>query len=163
MNAGAMGSWMFDVVDRIKFVDYQGKVHERPASELYVEYRGCPLLKNHLAIEAVLKGEPSSTTLVKERMNQFSAKRWGSQPAAPSAGCIFKNPATSPAGKLIEELGLKGTRVGGASVSDVHGNFIVNDGSATADDVLKLIDLVKSRARQTKGIELKTEVQIVGG
>jgi UDP-N-acetylmuramate--alanine ligase len=163
MNAGAMGSWMFDVVDRIKFVDYHGEVHERPASELYVEYRGCPLLKNHLAIEAVLKGEPSSTALVKERMNQFSAKRWGSQPAAPSAGCIFKNPATSPAGKLIDELGLKGTKVGGASVSDVHGNFIVNDGSATADDVLKLIDLVKSRARQKKGVELKTEVQIVGG
>ena len=162
MNAGAMGSWMFDVVDRIKFVDYHGEIHERPASELYVEYRGCPLLKNHLAIEAVLKGEPSSTTLVKERMNQFSAKRWGSQPAAPSAGCIFKNPETSPAGKLIDELGLKGTKVGGASVSDVHGNFIVNDGTATADDVLKLIELVKRRARQTKGVELKTEVQIVG-
>ena len=163
MNAGAMGSWMFDVVDRVKFVDFHGQIHERPASELYVEYRGCPLLKNHLAIEAVLKGEPSSTEIVKERMNQFSAKRWGSQPAAPSAGCIFKNPATLPAGKLIDELGLKGTRVGGASVSDVHGNFIVNDGSATADDVLKLIELVKSRARTAKGVELKTEVQIVGG
>ena len=163
MNAGAMGAWMFDVVERVRFVDYQGEVHERPASDLYVEYRGCPLLKNHLAIEAVLKGQPSTVGDVKERMNQFSSKRWGTQPAAPSAGCIFKNPGPMPAGKLIDELGLKGTRVGGAAVSDVHGNFIVNDGTATADDVLKLIDLVKQRARQGKGIALKTEVQIVGG
>ena len=163
MNAGAMGSWMFDVVERVRFVDYQGNVHERPAGDLYVEYRGCPLLKNHLAIEAVLKGQPSSVGDVKERMNQFSSKRWGTQPAAPSAGCIFKNPGPMPAGKLIDELGLKGTRVGGATVSDVHGNFIVNDGTATAEDVLTLIELVKKRARQGKGIELKTEVQIVGG
>ena len=163
MNAGAMGSWMFDVVDSIRFVDFHGEIHERPASELYVEYRGCPLLKNHLAIEAVLKGEPSTVSLVKERMDQFSAKRCGSQPAAPSAGCIFKNPGALPAGKLIDDLGLKGTRVGGASVSEVHGNFIVNDGSATAEDVLRLIELVKQRARQSRGIELRTEVQIVGG
>ncbi len=163
MNAGAMGSWMFDIVERIRFVDFQGEIHERDVKDLYIEYRGCPLLRDHLAIEAVLKGQPSSEEQVKERMNQFSNKRWGTQPAAPSAGCIFKNPGTLPAGKLIDELGLKGTRVGGASVSDVHGNFIVNDGSASADDVLKLIEIIKGRARQNRGIELKTEVQIVGG
>jgi len=163
MNAGAMGSWMFDIVERIRFVNYKGEIHEREAKELYIEYRGCPLLRDHLAIEAVLKGQPSSEERVKERMNQFSQKRWGTQPAAPSAGCIFKNPGKTPAGKLIDELGLKGTRVGGASVSDVHGNFIVNDGTATADDVLNLIEIIKGRARQSRGIELKTEVQIVGG
>ncbi len=163
MNAGAMGAWMFDVVERVRFLDYGGRFHERTTAELHVEYRRCPLFENHLAVEAVLHGQPSSEADVGERMRRFSAKRWESQPAAASAGCIFKNPASIPAGQLIDELGLKGARVGGASVSDVHGNFIVNDGSATAEDVLKLIDLLKSRVRQSRGIELKTEVQIVGG
>lgn len=163
MNAGAMGSWMFDVVERVRFLDYGGQFHERPAAELHVEYRRCPLFENHLAVEAVLRGEPSSEADVGERMKRFSAKRWESQPAAASAGCIFKNPASIPAGKLIDELGLKGTRVGGASVSEIHGNFIVNDGRATAEDVLNLIDLLKKRVRQSRGIELKTEVQIIGG
>jgi UDP-N-acetylenolpyruvoylglucosamine reductase len=95
-------------------------------------------------------------------MESFSRKRWESQPSQASAGCIFKNPRTIAAGKLIDELGLKGTRVGGASVSDVHANFIVNDGSATARDVLNLIDLIKERARSARGIELETEVEILG-
>jgi len=96
------------------------------------------------------------------RMNQFSQKRWSSQPAAPSAGCMFKNPASVPAGKLIEELGLKGTRVGGALISLEHGNFLVNDGGATAADVLALMELVRDKARQERGIELRTEVELIG-
>jgi len=99
---------------------------------------------------------------VTERMAKFSEKRWDSQPAAPSAGCIFKNPKTIPAGKLIDELGLKGTRVGGAAVSDVHGNFIVNEGNATARDVLNLIEVIRERARSARGVNLETEVEILG-
>jgi UDP-N-acetylenolpyruvoylglucosamine reductase len=162
MNAGAMGSWLFDVVEKIRFMDYSGVAHERMASEVNVEYRGCPLFKTHIAIGAVLKGTPATKETVASRMEQFSAKRWESQPKEPSAGCIFKNPKTIPAGKLIDELGLKGTRVGGAMVSDVHGNFIVNDGSATASDVLSLIDVVKQRVKSARGIELETEVEILG-
>ena len=95
-------------------------------------------------------------------MNAFSRKRWDSQPAAPSAGCIFKNPLTIPAGKLVDELSLKGARVGGAYVSAEHGNFIVNDGTATAQDILELIELIRARALQERAIELETEVEIVG-
>ncbi len=95
-------------------------------------------------------------------MNEFSRQRWDSQPAAPSAGCIFKNPLTIPAGKLVDELGLKGARVGGAYVSAEHGNFIVNDGTATAQNILELIELIRARARAQRGIELETEVEIVG-
>ena len=134
----------------------------RAASELNVEYRACPLLKTHIALGAVLQGQPASPEAVAGRMAKFSEKRWESQPAAPSAGCIFKNPAAIPAGKLIDELGLKGTRVGGAAVSDVHGNFIVNDSTATARDVLGLIELVQERARTARGLELQTEVEILG-
>jgi UDP-N-acetylmuramate--L-alanine ligase/UDP-N-acetylenolpyruvoylglucosamine reductase len=162
MNAGAMGSWLFDVVESIRFMDYAGAVHERRASEVNVEYRGCPLFKDHLALEAVLHGHPASKEAIQAKMESFNRKRWESQPSQPSAGCIFKNPATVPAGRLIDELGLKGSRVGGAVVSDVHANFIVNDGTATAQDVLNLIAMIKDRARTARGIELETEVQILG-
>jgi UDP-N-acetylenolpyruvoylglucosamine reductase len=162
MNAGAMGSWLFDVVESIRFMEYSGRACDRKAGEVCVEYRGCPLFKNHVALGAVLKGVRATKEAVAERMQQFSQKRWESQPAASSAGCIFKNPKTIPAGKLIDELGLKGTRVGGAVVSDVHGNFIVNDGHATAQDVLNLIEIVKQRAKTARGIELETEVEILG-
>jgi len=162
MNAGAMGSWMFEVVESVRFMDLTGQAHERKASEIYVEYRGCPLFKDHIALGAVLKGVPADKETIAERMNTYSHKRWESQPAAPSAGCIFKNPKTIPAGKLIDELGLKGMRVGAAVVSDVHGNFIVNEGGARAQDVLNLIDLVKKKVRESRGIDLETEVQIIG-
>jgi UDP-N-acetylenolpyruvoylglucosamine reductase len=162
MNAGAMGSWIFEAVDSIRFMDYSGGVHERKASEVYVEYRGCPLFKDHIALGAVLKGQPASEETIARRMQSYSQKRWDTQPAAASAGCIFKNPGEIPAGRLIDELGLKGIRVGGAVVSDVHGNFIINDGNATARDVLNLIDVIKDRAKSSRGIDLVTEVQIIG-
>jgi len=162
MNAGAMGSWMFEVVERIRFMDFSGNVHERKASEVNVEYRGCPLFKTHIALGAVLHGTPASKEVIQERANQFNAKRWETQPAQPSAGCIFKNPKAVPAGKLIDELGLKGTKRGGAMISTVHGNFIVNEGNATAKDVLELIDFVKQTAKARRGIELETEVEIIG-
>jgi UDP-N-acetylenolpyruvoylglucosamine reductase len=162
MNAGAMGSWMFEVVESVRFMDYGGQVHERKASEIYVEYRGCPLFKDHIALGAVLKGVAADKETIAQRMNTYSHKRWESQPAAPSAGCIFKNPKTISAGKLIDELGLKGTRVGAAVVSDVHGNFIINEGGASARDVLNLIEIVKQRVKESRGIDLQTEVEIIG-
>ncbi|MFO1497429.1 MAG: UDP-N-acetylmuramate--L-alanine ligase [Verrucomicrobiota bacterium] len=162
MNAGAMGSWLFDIVNTIRFMDWNGEVHERRASEVNVEYRGCPLFKDHIALGATLQGQPAAAEAIQARMESFSRKRWDSQPNQPSAGCIFKNPGSVPAGRLIDELGLKGTRVGGAVVSDVHANFIVNDGTATARDVLNLIEVIKERARTSRGVELETEVQILG-
>ncbi|HVV71882.1 MAG TPA: UDP-N-acetylmuramate dehydrogenase, partial [Verrucomicrobiae bacterium] len=162
MNAGAMGGAIFDVVRSVRLMDLGGQVVERKISELEIKYRGCPTLKTHIALGARLEGQPGSRQEIEQRMNQFSQKRWQSQPAAPSAGCIFKNPPTVPAGKLIDELGLKGTRVGGALVSAEHGNFIINDGTATARDVLELIELIRERARAARGIELETEVEIIG-
>ncbi len=162
MNAGAMGCWTFDVVESIRYMDRAGGVHEAEAREVPVEYRSCPLLLDHIALGAVLKGHPASREVVDQRLKAFNKKRWESQPAAPSAGCIFKNPVLIPAGKLIDELGLKGTRVGQAMVSHEHGNFIVNEGTATAREVLELIEIIRQRARQERGIELATEVEIVG-
>jgi UDP-N-acetylenolpyruvoylglucosamine reductase len=162
MNAGAMGSATFDRVESIRYMTSQGEIIDLPSSKIRVEYRNCPLLRDHIALSAVLHGEPAPKETIEAKLKECSEKRWKSQPAAPSAGCIFKNCITIPTGRLVQELGLKGTRIGGAVVSDVHGNFIVNDRNASANDVLALIELVKERARTERGIELHTEVQIVG-
>jgi UDP-N-acetylenolpyruvoylglucosamine reductase len=162
MNAGAMGGAIFDVVESVRLMSLDGMVKERPARELAAAYRSCPTLTTHIALSAVLRGQPGPREAITQRMNNYSRKRWQSQPAAPSAGCMFKNPTSISAGKLIDELGLKGMRVGGALVSAEHGNFIVNDGTTTARDVLELIEIIRQRARAERGIELETEVEVVG-
>jgi UDP-N-acetylenolpyruvoylglucosamine reductase len=162
MNAGAMGSATFDFVEEVRFMSLDGEVKSLPAGKVDAQYRQCALFRDHVALGALLEGRPASREEIGEKMGVYSQKRWNSQPAAPSAGCIFKNPLTTPSGKLIQELGLKGTRVGRAVVSDVHGNFIVNEGGATAREVLELIEVIKERARTLRGIELHTEVEIVG-
>ncbi len=162
MNAGAMGSWMFEWVESVRFMDHAGLIFELPAGDLVVEYRGCPFFKTHIALAAVLKAQPAPREVIDQRAKELNHKRWESQPAQPSAGCIFKNPQTIPAGKLIDELGLKKTKIGGAMVSDIHGNFIVNDGQATAKDVLELIEHIKQTAKAQRGIDLHTEVEIIG-
>jgi UDP-N-acetylenolpyruvoylglucosamine reductase len=162
MNAGAMGGALFDLVESVRVMDFQGQVQTRTSREVNVEYRCCDTLKSHVALSAQLRGRPGVREEIQRRMMEFSQKRWDSQPAAPSAGCIFKNPPSIAAGKLVDELGLKGTRIGGAFISAEHGNFIVNDGTATAGEVLELIEMIRQRARERRGIELETEVEIIG-
>src|SRR5688572_19677714 len=162
MNAGAMGGSMFQVVETVRMMDISGTILEKTAVEIPVEYRNCLLFKTHVALSTVLIGRAAHRQEIERKMEECSQKRWSSQPAAPSAGCIFKNSLTVPTGRLIQEIGLKGTRRGGAVISDVHGNFIVNEGNASARDVLELIELVKESARNARSIELHTEVQIVG-
>jgi UDP-N-acetylenolpyruvoylglucosamine reductase len=163
MNAGAMGGWTLERVTQLRCVSPLGEIRELPIAEVPFTYRSCPLLTTHIALGATLRGSNETAEAVKTRMDGYSQKRWDSQPNQPSAGCTFKNPAPDlPAGKLIDQLGLKGTRVGDAMVSDVHANFFVNLGSATARNVLDLIELVRVRAREAHGVELETEVEIVG-
>lgn len=162
MNAGAMGSATFDCVESVCAMDREGVVTVHAASALDARYRHCGFFEHHIALSAAFRGRTAPTDEIEARMKTLSSKRWETQPAAPSAGCMFKNPDTIPAGRLIEELGLKGARAGGAQISEVHGNFFVNDGSATARDVLNLIELVRDRALKDRRIALETEVQIVG-
>jgi UDP-N-acetylenolpyruvoylglucosamine reductase len=163
MNAGAMGRATFDVVQKVRFMDEAGNVETREASQVPFEYRSCALFKTNIVLEATFRGQPDSKEEIAKRSEEFNKARWESQPKEPSAGCIFKNPSrTITAGKLIDELGLKGQRRGGAVVSTVHGNFIVNQGGATAADVLELIELIKTRAKSERGLEMREEVEIVG-
>jgi UDP-N-acetylmuramate--L-alanine ligase/UDP-N-acetylenolpyruvoylglucosamine reductase len=162
MNAGAMGSEIFDVVERVRFMTHTGRIDERGSSGMKATYRSCPMLMNNIALGAVLHGEPSDFEAVRINMEKYRQRRTMSQPNASSAGCMFKNPDEKPAGKLVEECGLKGISVGGASVSDEHGNFFTNDGTASAADLIELLNLVRKRVREASGIDLELEVQIVG-
>ena len=162
MNAGAMGAQTFENVVRVRYLDANGEAHTKTRDELDVHYRSFPLLEKNFAVSAVFRGQPAPLEEIVRKLEASQEKRRTSQPAAKSAGCIFKNPDSCPAGKLIDELGLKNSRVGKARVSEVHGNFIVNEGGATAAEMLELIDRIKATARAKRGIELETEVQIVG-
>ena len=162
MNAGAMGSQTFETITRIRYLDAEGNAHDKKREELEVHYRHFPLLEKNFGVSATFRAAPAKREQIEARLHESQEKRRTSQPIAKSAGCIFKNPETCPAGKLVDELGLKNSAVGKARVSEVHGNFIVNDGGATATDMLALIDQIKKEAKAKRGIDLETEVQIVG-
>jgi UDP-N-acetylenolpyruvoylglucosamine reductase len=162
MNAGAMGGQTFDAVEVVRLMDFHGQISELPPAKMAVTYRCSAMLKTHIALGVIFKCHAAPREEIEQRMKSYNEKRWESQPAAPSAGCIFKNPAAIPAGKLVDELGLKGTRVGGAVVSAEHGNFIVNDGKAAARDVLELIEILKAKVKTARGLDLQTEVEIIG-
>jgi UDP-N-acetylmuramate--alanine ligase len=162
MNAGAMGGQTFDHIVSIRYLDREGNLHTKKRDELDVHYRDFPLLKENFAVAATFRATPAPREQIDSRLHKSQEKRRTTQPIAKSAGCIFKNPDKCPAGKLVDELGLKNSAVGKARVSEVHGNFIVNDGGATATDVLELIDRIKQVAKTKRGIKLETEVQIVG-
>jgi len=162
IKAGAMGIQTLDQVVRVRYCDQDGTIFAKTPAEMDVHYRNVPMLRQNYALSAVIQGQPGKTEEIDALIAESLAKRRQSQPVAASAGCIFKNPESIPAGKLIEELGFKNFSIGGARVSDVHGNFIVNDGGATSEDVITLIQEIKTAAERTRGIALETEVQIVG-
>lgn len=162
MNAGAMGIETFDQVLSVRYLDASGAVQEKSRDEILVRYRSVPEFNDQYCISAVFQGTPAPLEVIDANLQLSIDKRKSSQPIAASAGCIFKNPAACPAGKLIQELGLKEASVGPAKVSQVHGNFIVNEGGASASQVLELISRIRQTARRERGIDLETEVQIVG-
>ncbi|HMD60861.1 MAG TPA: UDP-N-acetylmuramate dehydrogenase, partial [Opitutaceae bacterium] len=163
MNAGAMGGWIFDVVDEVRLMSADGVVSTLPRSSMKVDYRHCADLRDSIALGAILRPVSGSDAgAVGRQIDDFRRRRHESQPREPSAGCMFKNPPGASAGRLIEESGLKGTRVGGAEVSSVHANFVVNRGNATSADVLELVRRVRAGVRKAKGVDLEPEVLLYG-
>jgi UDP-N-acetylenolpyruvoylglucosamine reductase len=163
MNAGAMGSWIFDLVERVQMLDEFGVYHDLPKAAFHFGYRKVEEISRGIALGAVLRGVDSETeTSIRGRIDSYSSTRKESQPRGASAGCIFKNPEGNYAGKLIDELGIKGMAVGAAEVSTVHGNFIVNRGGATADDVIQLIRQIRAKVKAESGYVLEPEVLLVG-
>jgi UDP-N-acetylenolpyruvoylglucosamine reductase len=113
-------------------------------------------------LQAVFKGKSDKPENIKQRWDESREKRKATQPVMASAGCTFKNPEEIPAGRLIDTLGLKGTSIGHAAVSEVHGNFVVNQGGASAREILQLIESIQQKAKAEQDIELETEVKILG-
>jgi UDP-N-acetylmuramate dehydrogenase len=137
-------------------------LRKQPAAALKFAYRHAAVPEGAILAEAVLETKPVESAKIGEQIKENLMKRKAAQPLEqPSAGSVFKNPPGFYAGKLIEEAGLKGTRIGDAMVSSKHANFIVNIEKATAKDVLDLIALIQERVYARSGIHLETEIKVI--
>jgi len=162
MNAGTHEGEIADVLKTLRIMDFEGHVKEYPKGELEFGYRRSRLPQG-IILGAYLKLKGAPRDEIRSRMDFSLNHRRKTQPLhLPNSGCIFKNPSRDSAGRLIDELQLKGHRVGDAEVSEKHANFIVNRGRATAADVLSLIREIRQRVKEEKGIEMDLEVMVVG-
>lgn len=163
MNAGTASRWFFDCVERVQVLLPNEGVPvwiERGKTDPVYRSSGFPAGTFFIGCELRLsRGEPEELLATARAMKAAKA---ASQPlSAASAGCIFKNPSPEmPAGRLVEELGLKGMRLGGAQISEVHGNFIINTGNARASEVAALVRRIRARAQEERGISLAMEIQL---
>jgi UDP-N-acetylmuramate dehydrogenase len=163
MNAGAYGSELKDVIEAVSLLYGEGRIKPCNRADLTFEYRNLSLPEGACVLSGVFVLARGSREAVEGRIREILRTRTGKHPLDyRNAGSIFKNPEGMPAGKIIEEAGLKGARIGGAQVSEKHGNFIVNLGSATARDICSLIEQVQKKVLETKGIALEPEVKIIG-
>lgn len=163
MNAGAYGKEIKDVVTEITLLDAYGQKKNFLRGEIKFNYRRTILPDESIILNARFKLEKGERGQTQERIKEIIQMRQEKHPLSyPNAGSIFKNMPQMPAGRIIEELGLKGRSVNDAEVSVKHANFIINKGKASATDVLTLIDLIVDRVKKEKGIELETEVIAIG-
>ncbi len=163
MNAGAYGGEIKDIVETVRLLDPAGGIREAFRGDLKFTYRNLDLSAETVIIGAVLRLRRSDGAAVSGKVKEIIDMRRGKHPLEyPSAGSIFRNPREIPAGKLIDQAGLKGFRIGDAQVSEKHGNFIINRGKAKAEEILSLIALIQRRVFETTGHRLRTEVKIIG-
>lgn len=164
MNAGAYGSEICDYVDEVTFMDEDYNVVAKPSKDIDFGYRHTEFMDGGgIIISVKLRLTPSSVDAVASKMDALLSKRTSKQPMNyPSCGSVFKRPSGGYAAKLIEDAGLKGASIGGAEVSTKHSGFIINKGGATANDITDLIKLVQKRVKKNSGIDLETEVRIIG-
>lgn len=163
MNAGAWGTEMKDVLESVDLLNGEGKVRTCPRAALRFEYRNLDLPEGACVLGGVFDLARGDRGAVEGRIREILKTRTGKHPLQyRSAGSVFKNPKGMPAGRIIDEAGLKGLTLGGARVSEMHGNFIVNLGSATAKDIIGLIEIVRDSIRTKTGIDLEPEVKIIG-
>ncbi|MCX7982480.1 MAG: UDP-N-acetylmuramate dehydrogenase [Syntrophales bacterium] len=163
MNAGAWGREIKDVLKDVSIANADGEIKCFPAETLPFRYRSLELKPSEVIVGAVFLLAPGEREKIEACIEEIWRKRRMRHPLDyPSAGSIFKNPPGKSAGRLIEETGLKGLEIGGARVSEKHANFIVNTGSASASDVVELINVIKREVKKKHGITLETEVVIIG-
>jgi len=162
INAGSYGSELFDVLVSVDVVSRKGDRRTAPAAEIPHGYRWTSFCEtDDVVCGATLRLVPKPAEEIAARLAEVFAKRKGALPPQPNAGSIFKNPPGHFAGRLLEECGLKGRRIGGARISPVHANVIVNAGGATAKDVEALMEEMKSAVRARFGVELEPEIKLL--
>lgn len=164
MNAGAYGGEMKDVLKWVKVVDQNGDIKTLENEELELGYRTSRVMKEKMIVlEACIKLELGVMGDIAEVMALLMSKRKASQPLEyPSAGSTFKRPEGYFAGKLVQDAGMKGYRVGDAMVSDKHSGFVINCGNATATEVIQVIKDVQAKVKDDFGVDLEPEVRIIG-
>ncbi len=164
MNAGAYGGEMKQVTESAQVLTPEGEILEIPVDELGMSYRTSVISRNdYVVLEAVLKLNRGNREEIRARMEDLKEKRVSKQPLEyGSAGSTFKRPEGYFAGKLIEDAGLRGFRVGDAQVSEKHCGFVINRGKATAAEVIQLMDQVRARVKEKFGVELEPEVKRIG-
>ncbi|MBR5614271.1 MAG: UDP-N-acetylmuramate dehydrogenase [Clostridia bacterium] len=164
MNAGAYGFEIKEIIKSVRYMDRNGNIFEADRDACEFGYRKSRFTDTDLIIlGCTLKLKHGNEAQIRERIADYTQRRVSKQPIdRPSAGSTFKRPEGNFAGTLIEKAGLKGTRVGGAEVSEKHAGFLINTGAATADDVLELIKLVQDTVYKKDGIMLEPEVKLVG-
>lgn len=163
MNAGAHGSDTSRILLKAHILYPDGTLKWLSNEELNYSYRTSELqFHNGICVEAVFKLVEGDAEKIIKEMQQYKEYRHSTQPYDdPCAGSIFRNPLPQHAGKLIEDLGLKGYSIGGAKVSELHGNFIVNAGGAKASEVQELIHYIQKKVKEEYQINMHTEVEIV--
>lgn len=163
MNAGAYGKEIKDVIVLVSLINGKGIIRDVARDDLQFEYRNLALTEGTVIVSAVFGLRKGLQANIRERISHIMAMRREKHPLAyRSAGSVFKNPPDEPAGRIIDEVGLKGLRIGDAMVSKIHGNFIVNLGKATARDITLLMDTVQKRVLEERGILLEPEIKVIG-
>lgn len=163
MNAGTAHEWIGSVVSDVVTLRPGHGLVRYDASEIAWEYRKTSIPANEIILEATLALTPSDRESISREMNRRLQARHRTQPTGkPSCGSVFRNPPGQSVGKLLESCGLKGYSVGGAQISDIHANFIVNNGGATAQDALAVMRQMFQRVKEDYGIELQPEVKFLG-
>jgi UDP-N-acetylmuramate dehydrogenase len=163
MNAGAYGGEVSEAVDAVEGVDASGAVHHLARPDVAFTYRRAALPTGFVVTGVRFRLRPESAETIRARLEQARERRIASQPHGwANAGSIFKNPPGDFAGRLVETAGLKGTRVGGARISEAHGNFIVNEGAARAADVQALMQEAQRVVWERSGVWLEPEVRLIG-
>ena len=163
MNAGAFGREINERIQAIQFITPGGIQVERDRTKLKFSYRRLHTETGNLVTNACFSLDRVTPKMVSERIGEHLKIRKQTQPLEyPNAGSVFKNPPGDFAGRLIEKAGLKGKKIGGAMISEKHANFIINEGGATAKDIVALMDLARMAVKRTTGVSLEPEIRVLG-
>ncbi|CCE01838.1 UDP-N-acetylmuramate dehydrogenase [Bradyrhizobium sp. STM 3809] len=163
MNAGANGGETKDILVEATAIDRRGETHRFSNADMKFTYRASGLDPSLIFTAARFRGRPSAPEAIRARMAEVQAHRETAQPIREkTGGSTFKNPPGHSAWKLVDAAGCRGLKVGGAQVSEMHCNFLINTGNATADDIETLGETVRDRVKATSGIELQWEIKRIG-